>query len=160
MTHLVEIIDGSLAVPYKRLSDFLYGFRLPDTNYKYLVNFTQDGDSLEVNFKVFSEDDSLADEGSHDRIDIGMRLAVRVFHTVYKILKDFLDTTLDPVDYVTFGAKNSEPSRVRFYRTLSAQLAKSYNQSSDAVIEEQDTFRDEASRQTIFTVPVFVDAAK
>jgi hypothetical protein len=159
MTHLVEIIDGSLAVPYKKISDLAYEFQLPDTEYSYVVTFAQDGNSVEVTFKVFNASEGIAKEGSHDRIDLGMKLAARVFHTVWKIIENFLDTTLDPIDYLLFGARNTEPSRIRFYRTLSQRLAKAYGQDPADIVEAEDSFRDKASRQTIFTVPVFVDAA-
>jgi len=166
MMHLVEVIDGSLAVPYKRLSDYLYGFRLPGTEYKYLVNFTQDGDTLDVTFKVFNENEGIGDEGTHDRIDLGMKLAAKVFHTVWKIIEEFLHESLDPIDYVTFGAKNTEPSRVRFYDTLAKQLAKAFNQDpADITVTEKverETNNGESVNETstVFTVPIFVDAAE
>jgi hypothetical protein len=155
MIHLTEIIDGSLAVPFDRTSDFIYEFDLPSTDYKYIVYFTQDGDSVEVNFKVFNNE--LPTEGSHDQINIGMKLAAKVFHTVWKVIEDFLTTSLDPIDFVIFGAKNTEPSRVKFYRTLARQLALAYNQDPKYIDEHEDDFRDEASRQTLFIVPVFVE---
>lgn len=152
-----EVIDGSLATQFDRITNYTYSFDMEDLGLSYMVAFDQPDPSLiEVSFKAFkSEDDDHIDTGTHDQISIGFRAAATVFHTVYAILKDFLDTSEDPIDYVEFGAKTSEPSRVKFYRTLAYQLAKAYGQDPTDIDIHEGTYDREG--EMLFTVPVMVD---
>lgn len=150
MRVLVERITGDLAAPFKKFTDYTYGFRIPDTNHRYMLTFDQSQyDEIEVFFKLFNED---YEDGTHDRVDIGMRGAAIVFHTVWAILKDFLDNTLDPIKYVIFAARSSEESRVRFYTTLAKQLAQQYGQDPDDIEYDEDDHRG----FHFYRVPVFV----
>lgn len=158
MTHLVEIIDGSLAVPFKRETDYTYTFELPDHNLSYIVFFDQNSISeIEMFFKAYTTGEDTRD-ATMDQIELGVRGAMIVFHTVWTILKDFLDTTLDPIDYVLFAAKTSEPSRVTFYNRLSKLLAQQYGQNPADVEIEKSAPRSEP--QYNYKVPVFVDATE
>lgn len=158
MIHLVEVIDGSLAVPFKRETEYTYTFDLPDHGLSYIMFFDQNSASeIEVFFKAYNTDEDARD-ATMSQIELGVKGAMIVFHTVWAILKDFLDTTLDPIDYVLFAAKESEPSRVTFYNRLSKLLAQHYGQDPDDVEIEKSEARREP--QYNYKVPVFVSAVE
>lgn len=156
MKHLVEVIDGSLAVPFDRVSEYTYTFDLPEQELSYIMFFDQESYSeIEVFFKAYDKGENPR-SATMEQIEIGLKSAMVVFHTVWAILKDFLDTTLDPIDYVMFAAKSSEPSRVAFYNRLSKLLAQHYGQNPDDVKITKSELREQYN----YIVPVFVNATK
>ena len=144
MEKLYEMIDGSQAVEFTKISQWKYYFELEEENLEYFVEFDQDDDTVEVAFKM-----DLGENGhTHDHINIGFGAAMKVFHTVWLIIRDFLDTSEDPISVVEFAAKNSDKSRVKFYRTLATQLARAYGYDSSDVEESLP------GPNRYFTIPV------
>ena len=146
-----EKIDGSLALPFDRMNQFIYLFGLDDTDLVYEVGFEQDGDMVEVGFTAESKDMDF----THDQIDIGIKSTVKVFHTVWEIIKDFLETSEDPIDALEFSAKKAEPSRVKFYRTLAGEIAEyaGFKKSDVEEIPEMNGVKD----SMFFIVPIGIE---
>lgn len=145
---LTEKIDGSQALDWDKISPDKYYFFLPKYDLDYDVMFDQDGDTVDVIFKAGGPDTNY--EMKHDQMELGFSSAISVFHTVYMIIKDFLESSLDPIDILEFSAKKAEPSRVKFYRTLARQLAKEYGYEASDV---EETGRYDVTSIT-FIVPV------
>lgn len=141
-----ERIDGSLALDWVEVREFReYYFELDE--YQYTVIIEDDGEVAEIVFKVESDDI----ESTHDQIAVGFKAATRVFHTVWAILKYYIENSEDPVDIVEFSAKKGEPSRVKFYRTLAKQLATTYGFDADDVLETDGKY---SADEVYFDVPV------
>ena len=140
-------IDGSRAVPYT------FTWKPPSA----VATFEIQSPVGPVGYKVFIEGDEgfvylhfSAIDGNHedetwDHIDIGLRGAIQVFHTVWAIMLQYFEETEDPIRVICFTANLFEPSRVRFYTTLAYQVAD---------IFEVDPEIDELSRDMVFTIPV------
>ena len=152
MKILRERITGDLATPFQKVTDYTYSFKIPDTDYNYIVTFDQSSyDEIDVVFKLYNKDHK---KGTHNQVDVGMRGAAIVFHTVWAILRTFLENSLDPISWVTFAAKEAETSRVKFYATLAKELALHYNQDPSDI----ETRRIETTESTIeYRVPVFIE---
>ncbi len=154
MKQLMEKIDGSLAVDnWQRKTRWLYFFELEEQQLFYEVGFEQDEiDTIEIAFTVESQSEDK--RPTHEQIPVGMKGAIQVFHTVWVIIQDFIKTSDDPISIVEFSAKKSEPSRVKFYKTLAFQLAETYGyDKSDVEIIDGRYAQDEM----YFMVPVGIE---
>ena len=139
-----EKIDGSQAVEYIKAQDSMYYFDVGEL--EYTVNFDSDGEDASVIFSASGE--STEDQKIYNQIDVGFKNAIVVFHTVYLIVEDFLES--NDISILEFSAKSNEPSRVKFYRTLARQLVISHGYSADSV---EETKKYDASALT-FLIPV------
>lgn len=123
MIGLNERIDGSQAVEFER-DDTLKDRNLIDYdfeigNLEYTIQFEKEGQVASLAFEMRDEDNP---RGTYKQVDVGMDVAVKVFHTVWMTIKDYLKSF--PVKFIQFSAKSDDQSRVKFYRTLAWQLAK------------------------------------
>lgn len=112
-----EALDSSY--PYEEYSAGKYHF-VTDTGVKYKV-YLQGKDMVEVAFSAI-----LPGEEENFRPDkttlTGTGDSRKVFGTVVKIVKEYLDTHKPNALY--FTAENSEPSRIKLYNRLIAQVDK------------------------------------
>ncbi len=145
MKSLNEKIDGSLAIKYETQNDRVYWFNVE--NLEYEVKFDDSGGVSSVEFSITKSDDGYYP--TYDLKSVGLKKAQIVFHTVWEIIKEHLSDT--NISILEFAAKISEPSRVRFYKTLSHKLAEYYGYNADDVVIEDGRY---AADEVNFAVPV------
>lgn len=106
----------------------------------YTVTFSSKGGVTEVVFNAVQ----VTPHGTTSTVDItNTGDANRVFATVIEIVKAFLAKRKP--SYIRFGAKSTEPSRVKLYRVIAAQASKvlaNYEFSKEA----------DAGREVAFTL--------
>ena len=143
-------IDGSKAVP------FTFTWKPPHAVSTFTVKAV-DGEellyktyiSLEegiclLHFSAYRERDG----ETWEKLNIGFRAAIQVFHTVWSIMLQFLDETEDNVDTIAFTAASSDKSRNRFYHTISQQIADIFD--VDYSFQEDDSIKGE----NLFEIPI------
>ena len=140
-------IDGSKAVSYRFVwkpphAVATFEIQSPAGPIEYKVFIQWDEGLVQLHFTATDDDHT---EGTWEHLNIGVRGAIQVFHTVWAIMLQYFDETEYPIEELNFTASVFEPSRVRFYTTLAYQVADIFEVDPDIM---------ELSRDVAFTIPV------